>query len=106
MIKMTRKKVDSLFEDITHNLYDRYIEECLTIHDKIKGNKKIDYILFEKIRTRLLIEFGILSTELSKKTITINRGTDDDKKGETKVKKRSPKTGAASAKKLVSAKKK
>lgn len=105
MIKMTRKKTDSLFEEMTHSLYDKFVENCLIIHDEIIGHKKINYVLFEEIRTRLTIEFGILLHDRGEKTIKINRGTENDEKGETKVKKEVAKKSGKPAKKLVPIKK-
>ena len=99
MIKMTQKKVDKLFIGMAHDLYSKFDENCLTIHDLFFPTSAVrEAEIIEQIRSRLLVEFGVVAAEENAKRI--RNAT------KSKAKKKVTKKVAATTKKLVRPKKK
>ena len=67
MKKTSKRQVDKLFNGISHDLYDKFIENVTIIYSNLFpdkcSSKTWDDHCYDIIRERLIIEFGVLYTE-------------------------------------------
>lgn len=97
MKKMTRKQIDKLFEGMAHDLYSKFEENVMVIHENLFSSSELGFMPERRqlIRNRLMIEFGYVRVTQENKEVR-NAAKKADK--ENKKKK-----GRTPSKKLVSA---
>jgi hypothetical protein len=97
MRKISRSKMDKLFEGMAHDLYSKFEENVMAIHENLFSESNVA-VMFERrqlIRNRLMIEFGYVRAAEENKEV---RNAAKEAKKDSKKK-----SSSTSPKKLVSA---